>query len=94
MPDDKDDDFIAARSLAALSSRDIAGVARLAAAPTTDRSFGAAFKADPVRALASKGIVLSDQEEARVRAQVSDALRGGGGLNAATEVTVSVGVKF
>lgn len=92
--DNGDDPVAASRSIGALTNKDIASVARLSAAPTTGRSFGAAFKTDPIRALASKGIILSDIEEKRVRKQVSEAIRGGRGINAATEVTVSVGVKF
>lgn len=73
-----------------LKADQISSLMRLGTRPTDDPRFGQLFAENPAAALAAKGIVISDVEATRIRERVT-AVRGS---NAATEVEVTVKIKF
>lgn len=77
-------------SLENIRIEQVTSLARLAAAETTEPSFGRLFATNPAAALAAKGIVIQAAEADRIRAQIG--LRGPEA--AETEVSVSVKVKI
>ncbi len=79
--------------LANINAGEVAALSRLSAADTTSVEFGRVFKENPAAALATKGILISDAETARLTSQVGNLAGGRAGL-AATEVEVGVKVKF
>jgi hypothetical protein len=80
--------------LAKIKASDVSALARLSAADTTSTDFGRIFKENPMAALATKGIMISDVEASRLNAEIGRLAGGPGGNVAATEVEVSVKVKF
>lgn len=65
--------------------------------PTDSPSFREDFGSDPAGALAAKGLILSADESARLSVEVADLVANQqalGGELAATEVEISVKVKF
>ena len=81
-------------------AEDLSGFARglqRVVQPTDSLSFREDFQSDPVGALAAKGLILSADEQTRLNAEVADIVanqKALGGEAAATEVEVSVKVKF
>ena len=79
-----------------ISRDDMKAMARLPLLETDDKEFGQIFMANPGAALAAKGLEVSPQEIERIREKIGGLSRpGAGGAEvAATEVEVSVKIKF
>jgi len=82
-----------ASTLSNLRLRDVAALSRLSTAETTTTEFSQVFKENPAAALATKGIIISDDEAGRLSKTIGE-MAAGPGAAAETEVTVSVTVKF
>lgn len=83
-------------SIVKLDRSEVAALSRLPTLETDDDEFGKIFAKNPGVALAAKGLEVSDAEVARIKDQIKD-MAGpgrGGGNPLATEVEVSVKVKF
>ncbi len=80
-------------ALSNLRATDVVALSRLSSAETTTAEFGRVFKENPAAALATKGIVIS-ADEADKLSQTIDSMAAGRGGEAATEVEVTVKIKF
>lgn len=81
------------KQLNTLSSDDFRVLGRLPTLETDDAEFGEVFRRNPGAALAAKGLEVSPTEIQRIETQLAGLGRAGGNV-AATEVEVSVKVKF
>lgn len=76
-----------------MKAGEVASLSRIGSLETTNAEFGKLFKENPAAALATKGIVVDDLTAGKLATKVAG-LAGGPGSLAATEVEVSVKVKF
>lgn len=79
--------------LSNLRPTDVVALSRLSSAETTTTEFGRVFKENPAAALATKGIVISAEEAGKLSRTIEGMAAGRGG-EVATEVEVTVKIKF
>ena len=80
--------------LSNIKASDVTALARLSAADTSSPEFGRVFKENPMAALATKGILISDLEASKLNSEIGRLSAGRAGNMAEAEIEVTVKVKF